>query len=155
MRKEDLFLRYVNGSWSKQERLIIFSNKNHMTLNGNLNFEHDYRKKSRMAETNIVIAESDGQKLNYTNSILYCTNLSHKNDRDYFVIKLKGKYLLKIRHVNIKLDLVSKEYIYIVNKKIIVSVMILLDYNKRYLGIKTSSYIKLRELIKSPKISSF
>ena len=142
MRKKHYVLRYLSGKWSTQERLLIFKNKNQKVSEKNLSFSH--REKSRIVQDRVLIIDINKKNQDHMDSFLFRVNIVNEERKGYFLINFTNKNLLKIIKISYNLHTILKEYIYIVNKNIIVSIVILLNKYGQYLGIKVSSYIKLK-----------
>nr|YP_010619259.1 hypothetical protein PNY92_pgp116 [Amplisiphonia pacifica]WAX03272.1 hypothetical protein [Amplisiphonia pacifica] len=118
------FLNRIQGNWFLQENFYLLPNKQHT------------QNKERVS----FLKNSQNIRFDLPNFLIKNIN-SHKS---LFKLEKAKANRMTIRSINRNGQVNYKEYIYLINNNLIISLIIIKNSHKQtYLGIKISSYIRL------------
>nr|YP_009394532.1 hypothetical protein [Vertebrata thuyoides]ARW63094.1 hypothetical protein [Vertebrata thuyoides] len=150
MKKYNSLLKYLAGNWLLHENLFIFRNKDQQNKNNFITFNHyfkSYAYENKIYNQNRNKALTKNSKFNKkVNNYLFFKFLEkYEYNKIFFCLKYLRKGLFKASKYNIKKRIKQEEYIYIANKNILISILLIKSIQNQYLGAKISSYIRIKD----------
>nr|YP_009395571.1 hypothetical protein [Vertebrata isogona]ARW64583.1 hypothetical protein [Vertebrata isogona] len=143
------FLKYLKGNWLLHENSFIFKNNEQKDSENFVTFTNCSSSDGRRKYYHNINILDNTYRTSYgkINNYLFLKLFYVKNYRDVlFYLKFIRKGLLTSIKLNFNKKVKQEEYIYIVNKNILINIILIKSLKNQYLSLKVSSYIRIKKI---------